>query len=78
MENKWENKQILDTAIEHMFIDLYTTLAGISRGYISVTKRDFGYTKETAQQELLKIDKLARDKVADAYYIYDSKKDDET
>lgn len=77
MAEKWENKQLLDTIIENSLVDLYTSIAGITRGYISVTERDFGYAKKQAEAEMLKIDKNARKRVAKAYHIYDAMKDGE-
>lgn len=68
---KWEQKAVLDLHIENSLIDLYTTLAGTTRGYISVVQRDFGYSKEMAQKEMLKLDESARKRVAEAYHIYD-------
>lgn len=78
MESKWENKQLLDSFITNYLTEVYTTIAGITRGYISVTQRDFGYGKKQAEQEILKIDEIARKRVADAYHIYDNLKDGES
>lgn len=77
MESKWENKQILDAFITNSLTDLYTTIAGITRGYISVVERDFGYAKKQAELEMLKLDAEAREKVANAYHIYDNLKEDD-
>lgn len=76
-QSKWTKKELLDSFISYNLTDLYTTIAGITKGYISVIQRDFGYTKQTAQEEILKLDKMARDRVADAFHIYDKMKDDE-
>lgn len=72
-----DDKKTLDIFMMNALIDLYGTIAGITRGYLSKTQKDFNLTKTEAQDEMLKIDKAARDKVAEAYYIYDSTKKDE-
>lgn len=71
------NKEIIDIFTERHLIELYTMIAGITSGYISATQRDFGISKEEAQKWVLEIDKRARDKVAEAYHIRDSMKDDQ-
>lgn len=71
------SKDELDRVILNYFIDLYTTIAGTTRGYISVTQRDFNLSKEEAQKEILKIDAQAREKVAEAYHIYENLKEGE-
>lgn len=72
-----DDKNALDTFTMNALIDLYGTIAGITRGYLSKAQKDFNLTKAEAQEEMLKIDKTARDKVAEAYYIYDATKKDE-
>lgn len=72
-----DNKETLDEFTKNALIDLYTTIAGVTRGYITKVQMDFNLTKSEAQKEILKIDKAARDKVAEAYHIYDDMKRDE-
>lgn len=72
------SKNELDRSILNYFVDLYTAIAGITRGYISVTQRDFNFSKEEAQKEILKIDAQAREKVAEAYHIYENLKEGES
>lgn len=71
------DKAILNEFTERSLIDLYTTIAGLTSGYISVVMRDFKVSKEEAQKWMLEVDQKARDKVAGAFHIYDEMKDRE-
>lgn len=71
-----KNKTDLDFFTLNTYVDLYTTIAGITSGYISVVRRDFNLTKEQAEQEALKLEMQARAKVAEAYRLYDKSKEE--
>lgn len=76
MYDAYDNKAVLDEFTLNALVDLYTTIAGITSGYISVVQRDFNMNKTEAQLSILGLDKHARAKVDEAYKIYDKIKED--
>lgn len=76
-KHNWKDKSVLDSFTERALLELYTTIAGITSGYLSKLQKDFGYSKDCAQHEIMMIDTFARNMVSDAYHIYNNRKEDE-
>lgn len=76
MAEKWQYKIELDRFTLKCLINLYSTLAGLSDGYISSLTRNLGYSHEQAQKALLEMDAEAQKKVSDAFQIYQKEKEE--
>lgn len=70
MAEKWEYKMALDEFISNSLIDLYTSIAGVSSGYVTILTDRLGYSPELAKKAYLDLDKTAQDRVSKAFTAY--------